>query len=93
MKPATVPGFHTPSFTMPDGGVEHRLFASDGCGWCDKRHSAWRASAIEAPPPKSKLLATDPNEHPSMDRRLDWMPDYPENDEKPESKATDWGKA
>lgn len=93
MKPATVPGFHTPSFTMPDGGVEHRLFASDGCGWCDKRHSAWRASAIEAPPPKSKLLVKDPN----WIDITPWLSDSDERDamdnEKPIDAEWEWGKA
>jgi hypothetical protein len=82
-------GFH-----VCDDYGEQQLIAHDAVLWCDKRGSRWRAADFESPPPKSKLLAAEPNEHPSTDRRMDWQPDYPENDEKPLAPGvTDWRKS
>jgi hypothetical protein len=73
---------------------EHQtITVPSGWGWNDKTGSRWRAADFDAPPPKSRLLAAEPNEHPSTDRRMDWQPDYPENDEKPLAPGvTDWRK-
>lgn len=84
MTPTTIPGFHL--------DIDQTLYTSDVTGWCDKRRTTWRVDTLKGPPPKSRLLAADPNDHPSTRVRGDWQPEYPGNDEKPAAERTDWSK-
>lgn len=49
-------------FYICDDYQEQQLIAHDAVLWCDKRSSAWRVAILASPPPKSKLLAAEPND-------------------------------
>jgi hypothetical protein len=80
-------GFH-----VCDDYGEQQLIAHDAVLWCDKRGSRWRAADFEAPPPKSRLLAADPN---SIDHTHRHMLAVWENQKGPTVVALDvwWAKA
>lgn len=40
---------------------QQAITVPSGWGWNDKAGSRWRAADFDAPPPKSKLLAAEPN--------------------------------
>ena len=84
MTPTTIPGF--PPATAPT------LSTTAGPGRRATRRTARRGGPPRGPPPKSRLLAADPNDHPSTRVRGDWQPEYPGNDEKPAAERTDWSK-
>jgi hypothetical protein len=48
-------------FYIDDRDGRQDLIVIDALNWCDKRGSRWQWSTAESPPPKSKLLAKDPN--------------------------------
>lgn len=88
MKPTTIPGFH-----ICDDYGEQQLIAVAGIEACDKRWARWEAENLRPPPPKSKLLATEPN----WIEYIPWLSDDGERDamdnDKPIDAEWDWGKA
>jgi len=73
---------------------EHQcITVPSGWGWNDKAGSRWRAADFDAPPPKPKLLAKEPN----YIYLAPWFAGTSEvnamDNERGPSDATDWRKA
>lgn len=63
------------------------LTVTPGCAWNDKTGSRWRVGMIEAPAPKSRLLAAAPSWHLTA-----LVSGLVYSNAKPETTASDWGK-